>query len=198
MAWTTTQPSLLHRLRDVSDQQAWQRFDERYGSLIVSYARRRGLDLLDAEDVRQIVLMSLVRALPSFEFQPERGRFRSYLGRAVGNAIERYRNRPFLRRELLVEDEQAWFAIPAPDTVDRTWEQEWQNHHLRRALETIRRTLDPRHVAVFERLLAGTSPAEVAEEEAMTAAAVHKIKQRVRDRLKRQIARQVAEESTLD
>ncbi len=197
MAWTTTQPTLIAKLRDADDQVAWRRFDRLYGKLIVGYARRRGLSLADAEDVRQIVSLSLVRAMPSFELQPSRGKFRSYLGRVVGNAIERYRRRPHRRLEVLEEDEVLARAPGTGDSgLDAAWQREWEDHHLRRALEAVEGELDGRSLAIFERLLAGARPATVAAEMQMSVQAVYKVKQRARDKLRARIALQVADEST--
>src|SRR3954469_2676729 len=93
MDWTSTHPSLLERLRDAGDAAAWREFDRRYGELIVRYARARGLQQADAEDVRQAVLLSLSRSMPRFEYSPARGRFRHYLGRVVRNAVSRWGSR---------------------------------------------------------------------------------------------------------
>ncbi|MDA0666364.1 MAG: hypothetical protein O3A95_09370 [Planctomycetota bacterium] len=71
-----TRPSLLLRLRDASDEKAWNEFDDTYRGLILGYCRRRGLQHGDAEDVRQMVMMNLSKAAQgSFAYNPERGRF---------------------------------------------------------------------------------------------------------------------------
>lgn len=194
MAWDTTQPSLLERMGNPDDHDAWRRFDARYGSLIVRYGCRRGLELADAEDVRQIVLLNLVRAFRTFRYQPERGRFRSYLGRVVGNAIHRYRNRPHRSREVLELSGELLTSRAAPDDRDEVWEEEWVDHHLRLALRTVERTFDPRSVEAFERLLAGESTADVAHALGLSVDAVHKVRQRVRERLRAVVADQVREE----
>ncbi len=192
--WNTTRLSLIGRLKSRDDQEAWREFDRLYGDLIVSYARRRGLGLADAEDLRQVVLMSLLTVMKSFEFQPGRGRFRSYLGRIVGNAVFRFRERPFRRSDVLELDEVLVRNLPCPEEHDALWEQEWVDHHLRRAMETVRRTFEPRSVEAFHQLLAGHGTAEVAEALETTTDAVHKMKQRIRQRLKELIAEQVLEE----
>lgn len=203
MPWTTTKPSLLRRLQISDDHAAWRIFDSRYGPLIAGYARRRGLSPDDADDVRQIVLLSLVRAMPTFEFRPERGRFRSYLGRVVGNAIHRYRNRPFRSREIPMDDLDLPHA-PAPGTGncngdgdgdrDETWEREWVQFHLRRAVARVRQTFDDRSIHVFEQLLAGATTNVIADREGMTVEAVRKVRQRVRRRLQELVAEQIEEE----
>jgi RNA polymerase sigma-70 factor (ECF subfamily) len=191
--WQTTRLSLLERLRDPADVAAWRDFDRRYGDLIVRYGRLRGLQLADAEDVRQVVLLNLSRTMPRFRYSPERGRFRSYLGRVVQHAI--WRRRPDGASGRLDMNEDVAAARPA---LDEAWEQEWVRHHIRMAMEELRRTHEPRALEVFEDLLRGESVVSVAREHGMSVEAVHKIKQRVRDRLKAIIAGRVRQEDGLD
>lgn len=190
MHWETTSPTLLQRLRDRADQVAWREFDRRYGELIVRYARSQGLQLADAEDVRQVVLTSLSKAMPGFEYSRERGRFRHYLGRVVRNAVIRWR--PNGRESALQEGSG---ADPAAEPVeDPQWDREWVRHHYRLAMESVRASFDPRSIAIFDRLLAGVDVGVVSSEFGVSTQAVHKVKQRIRDRLAELIAAQVRRE----
>jgi len=73
----TTRPSLLYRVRRTDNAEAWVQFERRYGPLILAYALKRGLQLSDAENIRQRVLIGLSRSLPTFTYGASRGRFRS-------------------------------------------------------------------------------------------------------------------------
>ena len=195
MKWKTTRASLLARIRDTDDDLAWAEFDSVYGELILRYCRRRGLGLADAEDIRQIVLLSLARTLPRFEFRPERGRFRGYLGRTLRNAIFRYRTSPKSALPALLEGEYGPAdEDPTDSEHERVWEEEWRNHHLRRAFATLAENHEPRSLEVFRDLLAGVTVAEIAKRREMTTEAVYKVQQRMRERLKALVAEQVAEE----
>lgn len=190
----TTRSTLLSRVRDGSDDAAWREFEARYGGLIVRYACGCGLSHADAEDIRQIVLLDLSKALRGFEYSPQRGRFRDYLGRTVKNAVSNWRARPNPVRAAL--DSGVMAAVPAGDegAADARWEQEWSDHHYRLAMHTIRRTFEPRSVEVFDRILAGATIESIATTYGMSTAAVHKVKQRIRDRMKELIAAQIREE----
>lgn len=197
MNWTSTRSSLLLKLRDQNDEAAWRRFDRLYGEVIVRHACQRGLQLADAEDVRQTVLLGLFRALPRFEYRRDVGRFRGYLGRAVANAILRVRTRPHQSREQLVDD---WAGIDPGSPADpgpHDFEREWADHHLRVALESVRRTFGASSLRAFDLLLDGKSCEQAASELDMTVAAVRKIRQRVRERLALLVQRQVEEEERL-
>ena len=72
-----THASLLIRLRDPADQQAWEQFHERYAPMIRGWCRHWFPRELD--DMVQEVLLLLAKRLRTFEYEPGRGRFRGYL-----------------------------------------------------------------------------------------------------------------------
>jgi len=57
-----TRPSLLVRIKDLADRQAWERFVELYAPLVYGFARKRGLQEADASDLTQEVLRAVVPA----------------------------------------------------------------------------------------------------------------------------------------
>ena len=72
-----TRVSLLVRLRDADDHEAWREFVRLYAPLIYRYARRKGLQDADAADLTQDVLRGVSSSVPAFN--PERGLFRGWL-----------------------------------------------------------------------------------------------------------------------
>jgi len=192
-----TRISLLSRVRDGSDDAAWVEFENRYRDLILRYALARGVQHADADDICQIVMMSLATALRSFRYSSERGRFRDYLGRVVRNAVARHRSRPNRTTVSLDNFGDPSEPTEGTDEEDLRWEQEWVNHHYRLAMQTIRRTFEAKSVEVFGRLVEGASVGDVAAAYEMTEQAVHKIKQRIRARLAELIAAQVRDEEEI-
>lgn len=194
----TTVTSLLSRVRDAGNHQAWQEFDERYRELILRYARRKGLQASDAEDVRQLVMMKLMKTLPNFTYDKERGRFRDYLGSVTRTVIFDWRARPNPAR--LAVDTTMMATVPAEDesAADAQWEQEWLDHHYRLAMKTVRASFEPRSVEAFDRILAGETIEAIAAAFDLSTQAVHKIKQRIRDRVQELIANQIREEDALE
>lgn len=84
-----THPSLLLRVRNSSDVAAWETFVRIYGPLIYSYCRRKNLQENDAADVSQEVLTRVSKSIRAFEYDPNKGRFRDWLGRITNNEIIR-------------------------------------------------------------------------------------------------------------
>lgn len=181
-----TQPTLIERLRDPADQEAWQRFESGYRELLVRFAMRRGLQRPDAEDIAQAVFVAMVTAMKGFTLDASRGRFRDYLFRAVRNEVARSRARAAKAPVSLEADPGA--------AEERDFEGEWMAHHLRTALDHLRRTQPANSVAVFERLLAGDQVVTVAAAFDMSAEAVHKVKQRMRERMRERVREQLEQE----
>lgn len=82
-----TQASLLIRVEDPLDRDAWLDFSNIYRPVIYRMARRRGLQDADAQDLVQKVLTSVAAKVGDWQHDPERGRFRSWLTRVTRNAI---------------------------------------------------------------------------------------------------------------
>jgi RNA polymerase sigma-70 factor (ECF subfamily) len=82
-----TRASLLIRLKDQADDEAWFEFTEIYRPVIYRLAYRRGLQHADADDLVQQVLTAVARVIDRWEADPERARFRTWLNRVATNAI---------------------------------------------------------------------------------------------------------------
>src|SRR5207249_11718846 len=59
-----TRVTLLARIRDGRDADAWREFVQLYGPVVYRFARNRGLQDADAADLMQDVLRSVVRNAP--------------------------------------------------------------------------------------------------------------------------------------
>ncbi len=83
----STRLSLLARVQNREDQQAWHQFAAVYRPAIVRLARRKGLQAADAEDLAQRVMVSVAGAMKRFKAGAGRPRFRTWLYRVTENAI---------------------------------------------------------------------------------------------------------------
>ena len=82
-----TQPSLLVRLKDAHDREAWERFVDLYAPLVYAFVRKRGLQDADAADLTQDVLRQVASAAKSLIYDPRRGSFRAWLFTVVRNRL---------------------------------------------------------------------------------------------------------------
>lgn len=194
MVGQSTHVTLLQRLAAGPEASAgsWGDFCERYGELIRGYARRRGLQPADCDDVVQEVLLALSKSMPGFQYDPRKGRFRAYLHTMVAHTVHR---RWFQKRgERPLEDGAASFISDGED-ADETWETEWRQHHLRLAMKTIAAEFNATDRAAFESYaMDGRDAREAADEIGISPDQVYQAKSRILKRLSELIHQQVSEE----
>jgi RNA polymerase sigma-70 factor (ECF subfamily) len=82
-----TRDSLLVRLADGADHEAWCHFTAIYRPLVYRVARRQGLQDADAQDLTQRVLLSVSRAIEQWQAKPKRAKFRTWLHTVARNAV---------------------------------------------------------------------------------------------------------------
>ena len=82
-----TRESLLLRVKDAGNREAWEQFSQIYRPVVYRMARARGMQDADAQDLAQKVLFAVSQSLPSWEQSPEGGKFRHWLRRVAKNAV---------------------------------------------------------------------------------------------------------------
>ncbi len=194
MSEHSTHATLLARLAEGHDQAAWGEFCDRYGELIRGFARRRGLQVADCDDVVQETLMALTKAMPQFRYEPGRGKFRSYLKTVTLHVI--FRKSRQKKGDVCLDDiETAVSAAVADHETDGQWENEWRQHHLRQAMRVIETEFNAKDRAAFDAYaLGGRGVRETAESLGISEDQVYQAKSRILKRLGQLIDTQVREE----
>ncbi len=189
-----THVTLLARLSDGSDPRAWEEFHARYFELIRNFARRRGQQPADCDDIAQEVLLSLSKALPGFRYDPAKGKFRSYLKTVTLRTV--FRKSCQKRGAIDLEHiEEATQAAERDVEIEAAWEEEWRQYHLRQAMQTISTEFGPADRKAFERYaVAGQDARAVAEELDLSVDQVYQAKSRILRRLETLIDAQVRDE----
>jgi RNA polymerase sigma-70 factor (ECF subfamily) len=183
-----TSPSLLERLHDQSDAEAWRRMVAIYTPLIQGWLRRYNLSEADAEDVTQDVLGVVVRELPSFRHNQRRGAFRTWLKTITVNRLRQLwrtkRSRPEAAGGSAFAAMLDELADPTSG-LSRLWDREHDRHVARRLLAGVELEFQPSTWRAFRMtVLEGRPTDQVAAELGLTANAVLIAKSRVLKRLR--------------
>lgn len=191
-----TRVSLLVRLRDDRDHDAWAEFVRVYGPLVYGFARKKGLQDADAADVMQDSLRVVVGAVKRLEHDPERGSFRSWLFAVVQNQLLRFWSRQDRagRGSGGTSAHERLREVPDPGDGDSVWDEEYQRCRFAWAAERVRGQVAPTTWDAFwKTAIEGQSGREVAECLGMSTAAVYLARSRVMARLKEQIRQVLGE-----
>src|SRR5688572_15700354 len=122
-----TSASLLVRIRDGQDVEAWRQFTRLYAPVVYGFARKRGLQDADAADLMQDVLRSVVAAAPRLDYDPSRGSFRGWLFTVTRNKVYNHLNSRRHRTDGSGDTDahKRLEEQPAPDEGDGELEREY-------------------------------------------------------------------------
>jgi RNA polymerase sigma-70 factor (ECF subfamily) len=180
----TTSPTLLERLRQPEQTEAWARFVQLYSPLIYYWSRRTGLQPEDAADLVQEVFAVLLQKLPQFEYDGQRS-FRGWLRVVTLNKWKEARRRHAARTTAETDLDE----VTAHKEADALWDQEYRQYLVARALELMKAEFQPATwQACWAHIVEGKSAAEVATELRMSANAVYLATSRVLRRLRTELA----------
>jgi RNA polymerase sigma factor (sigma-70 family) len=85
-----TRPSLLLRIRDLGDVEGWREFVRLYTPLVFGHCTRHGLQEADAADVAQEVMRVAAQAMPDFQYDAQRGKFRGWLLQTTRHRLHKF------------------------------------------------------------------------------------------------------------
>ncbi len=190
----TTHITLLDKLGEDHNSLAWSEFCDRYGELIRAFARRQGLQAADCDDVLQDVLVALSGSMRRFEYDPAKGKFRSYLKTITLRAIfKKFRQKQRVGGQ--GPGDGAVEAAAVDPETDSRWEDEWRQHHLRQAMRTIDTEFSDTDRAAFRLYaLGGRGAGETAEALGISVDSVYQAKSRITARLAALVETQVRDE----
>jgi RNA polymerase sigma-70 factor (ECF subfamily) len=186
----TTQVSLLVRIRDRDNTEAWSEFVDLYAPLVYALARRHGLQDADAADLTQDVLRTVARVAPRFAYDPRRGSFRGWLFTVARNQLRKWTQarQKHLPASGAAAERRLLEEQPAPAADDSTWDQEYRARLFAWAAERVRPACQPTTWDAFwQTAVEERDPQEVADDLGLTVGAVYIARSRVLARLREQI-----------
>jgi RNA polymerase sigma-70 factor (ECF subfamily) len=182
-----TSATLLQRLRDRRDSDAWERLVGLYSPLIRSWLRRHLPQSADVDDLAQQVLTVVVEKLPAFEHSGRPGAFRAWLRSISVNRLRMFwRSHP----NLGTDPEPVLLQLEDPHSdLSQVWDREHDEHVAQKLLEAIEGDFYPTTWMAFRRqVVDGAEPEAVAAELSLTLSTVYAAKSRVLRRLREEMA----------
>lgn len=185
-----TRASLLVRLREKEDHDAWGQFVEIYAPLIHAYGLRHGLQDADAADLAQDVLQSIANHADRFDYDPQKGSFGGWLFTVTRNKMRRMITRK--KRGVAARGGTDMQRLLQEQPTEQTDEELWSRQHQERlflwAAERVRGEFQPSTWAAFwQTAVENRAASEVARELRMSVGAVYIAKSRALARLRAQI-----------
>ena len=190
-----TSGTLLLRLRQLDDREAWGEFVEQYTPRIFAWCRRYRLQDSDAADVTQEVLGKLVRAIRSFDYDATRGSFRGWLKTVTNNAVRDFLE-DLARPGRGSGDTQVGgmlAALQAPDAIQdltASLEEEAERELLREAESRVQLRVQPNKWEAYRlTALKNVAASDAATELGIPVSEVYVAKSRVLKLLREEVAR---------
>lgn len=186
----STRKSLLLRVKDSDDANAWSQFADLYGPLIFRYGQRKGLQDADAADLMQDVLGRVAQSIEKFDYDPSIGRFRSWLflisRQAISGLLKKRERQPIGTGDSRVAKMISESPVEQDESI---WDTEYRQHLLNWAMEKIKDQFAESTWLAFCETAVNNKPAQqVADALRMSVGAVYIAKSRVTQRLKETVA----------
>ncbi len=186
----STRLSLLARLRDARDQDAWSDFVRLYAPVIYRFARRHSLQDADAADLTQDVLRSVAGGIERFDPDPERGRFRSWL-----LTLAHRRLYDLLQQKRRHAHESGDLAEQPDPAEEKRWQHDLEKELFHHAAAKVRPAFSATTWDAFWRTAVDGQPVpETARDLGLSVAAVYLARSRVMIRLRAEVQRMTADE----
>jgi len=199
-----TRRSLLSRLKQSNAEESWREFFDAYWRLIYTTARNAGLTDSEAQEVVQETVLTVVKKIKSFRYDPGVGSFKGWLLTIVRWRIaDQFRKRPRQIQPLHGREPAETsgtatlehIADPAAINLDAVWEEEWQQTLFAAALSRVKRQANARHYQMFDLHAVKHWPVEkVAQVLGVTSGQVRLAKHRITALMRREVARLEKEE----
>ena len=188
-----TRLTLLEKIRDKHDNDAWADFTFYYRKYIYNITRRMGLNHHDAEEVVQTVIIKSWDKLPDFQYDSKKGRFRGWLCRVTGNAVKTYyrdHKKRFVEYDAL-EPEQAasHFETFTESEIDILADQEWEQYIPELAWKNIENSFEVNVRQVFYLIKAKMAVSDIAKKIGIAESSVYVYKKRIQDKLHPEMTR---------
>ena len=182
-----TRKSLILRAANSDDTQAWSDFVRYYEKFIFHVLHRMNVSTSDFDDLVQNVLLKLWRNVASYD--PEKARFRTWLGVVIRNAVFDHFTETRNHRELQQAELEFLQTLEQDSSseIEQLIESEWAQYVTSLAMERIKKLFSQEAVKSFTMSLDGRPATEIADLLNLSTDSVYTLKSRVKSRFIKEI-----------
>ena len=188
-----TRQTLLQKIRDRYDEEAWADFELYYKRFVSAVLQQMKLDLHDLEDVRQLVMLKAWKVLPEFDYERSKGKFRNWLAVITRNEARSYLRKKYRefdregneRHEELKKLSDSW----KDPEIEKISFEEWKKYIVTLAWENICGTLSQKVRKCYELLNDGCEAREISSRIEIAENTVYVYRKRVEKQMMKEILR---------
>ena len=183
-----TRVTLLEKLKSKYDDNAWTDFYNLYHGYIGAVLANLKVPASDIDDLIQKVMMVSWKKIPEFEYNKDKGLFRSWLIRITKNTVMNYfssNSRASKKMQEFSEDQLSKQQM----LIDDSAEKEWRIHISKLAWESIRNNYQENAQNVFDLVTQGFGNKEIAEKLDLKQNTVAVFKKRITEAMREEIIR---------
>jgi RNA polymerase sigma factor (sigma-70 family) len=197
-ATIATRQSLLSRLKDCDDHESWKTFFDTYSRLIYNTALKAGLTPAEGQDAVQETVISVMKSMPKFQYDPAKGSFKGWLMQLTSWRInDQFRKRRHDARRVHRNDPSPTatdtingVADPNIQQLESIWDEEWETNLWDAAMHRIKNLVHPKQYQIFDLyVLQEQSVWDVARALKVNPGQVYLAKHRVSSAIKKEIKR---------
>ncbi|MDD7983713.1 RNA polymerase sigma factor [Lentisphaera marina] len=188
-----TRHTLLDRIKNPNDADAWQEFMEFYKSYIYVIIRSMNIKADDADDILQQISLKLWKNLPQHQHDPEKGKFRAWVSTVSKNTVISFIKKQQVltqKLDILQQKEEMDYlqSIKAPE-IEQIAQKEWEVFITNTALRKLEEYFTAKAIEAFKLHLQAIEAAEIANTLAVSRDSVYKYISRVKLRFIEEIQR---------
>lgn len=157
-ATIATRESLLSRLKDSEDHDSWRTFFDTYSRLIYNTALKAGLTPAEGQDAVQETIISVMKSMPKFQYDPAKGSFKAWLMQLTSWRInDQFRKRRHDAGRVHRSDSSPTatdtinrVADPGTQQLEAIWDEEWETNLWDAAVQRVKNAVHPKQYQIFD------------------------------------------------
>lgn len=185
-----TRKTLLLRIKDQHNDDAWFEFSQVYNRYLYAIIRRMNINTDDADDIVQRIMLKLWKKLPEMTYDEQKS-FRTYLRVVTKNEVLQFidqRKRQMNRDQHTYDDGDDYLSAIRLPEIEEIAKNEWEIYLTNRAFDNLTEDYSEEAIEAFKMCLEGKEVSEVANTFNLAEKAVYNLRFRMKERFGKEIA----------